>query len=129
MITLVEIENFIKITPEIKINKIIEFMKTANPSNLETYWIQNEFKLNSEQTDLLSKLCHSTSDGNMLSISMDATNKLKKFSESEKFKLVMTGPFIHNDHRNVDFTQTKVYEMINNANSEIIVIEIGRAHV
>ena len=119
MIQITDIENLIKITPETKILNIIKFLKTSTPEKLETYQIQNELKLDSRQTEILSRICQSTSDTNMLSISIEAINKYQKNFDLKKSKLVMTGPFIH---EGVDFTHTKLFEMIHNAEFEIIII-------
>lgn len=114
-----KIDELIKITSKEKIKNIENFLKDKNPKNVKPTIIQEECKLTSTQTDKIKNICKECSDGNLLSLLISTKHKLQNKDSKIETKLVMTGDFIH---KNVDYTNETVHQMIERAKHEIYII-------
>mgnify|MGYP006422397727 FL=1 len=119
MISLKQIQFLVNQTPKDKLQIIINYLKEKNPSDFNSFIIQNDCKLSSTQTDIFKKICDQTSDGNLLSITIDSISQMNEQTKDEVSKLVMSGNFVH---ENVDFTDETIHQMIGRAKSKITII-------
>ena len=119
MISLKQIQLLVEQTPKDKLQIMINYLKEKTPSSLNSFVIQNECKLSSSQTDDFKKICDQTSDGNLLSVAIDSVSQMHEQTKDEVSKLVMSGKFIH---KNANFTDETIHQMISRAKSKIIII-------
>lgn len=119
MISIKQIDNLVTHTPKDTISIIINYLKEKIPSQLNPLIIQDECKLSSVQTDILTKICEQTDDGNLLSVSISAVSRVHEQTEEEVSRLVMSGDFVH---ENANFTHETIYQMIGRAKSKITII-------
>ena len=119
MISLKQIQLLVNQTPKDKLQIIINYLKEKTPSNFNSFVIQNECKLSSSQTDIFKKICDQTGDGNLLSITIDSVLQMHDQTKDEVSKLVMSGKFIH---KNTNFTDETIHQMIGRAKSKITII-------
>ena len=70
--------------------------------------IQDDLKIDSSQTNNLKKIFEQTSDGDLLSVVIQAISTQHKQNEDEISRLVMSWDFQHMD---ADYTHETIYDM------------------
>lgn len=119
MINVTELENLVAEISAFKIEKLAAYVQRNDPSSISIVVLKDDLQFTTSESRMIKNTIKNIKDGIMLSISLRLLLKIMDDKKTKASKLIMSGNFYKS---NADFTHETIYQMINRAKTNIIII-------
>lgn len=119
MIDITKLENLVAEISTSKIEKLAAYVQKNEPASISKIVLKNDLQFTSSESHKIKYIIKDIKDGEILSVSLRLMLKILTSKKSKSNKLVISGNFYKS---NADFTHETIYQMINRAKSNIVIV-------